>query len=118
MTTPTDATALVARVREFVDIVENCDQCGVRFNIDGTNTADLYSADLRALLSLVAQGEADRERGPVVTAFIAPNNHSWQGVSVNVTADGSWWRFDPTAESWVRDTPPLPATPTEGPTHG
>lgn len=51
--------------------------------------------------------ESEPEGLKVVAAFIAPDNSKWQGMSVNVTEDGSWWTYNGTA--WDRDTVPLAA---------
>ena len=55
--------------------------------------------------------ESRSEALRVVAAFIAPNNSQWQGSTVNVTEDGSWWRW--TGTEWARDTAPLPSSLSE-----
>lgn len=57
-------------------------------------------------LSACAPSATPRKRGKVVAAFISPDTSQWQGLTVNVTEDGSWWRWMGT--EWVRDTGPLP----------
>lgn len=44
----------------------------------------------------------------VVTAFIGPDNQSWQGAHVCVTDDGRWWTYEEADERWRPLTPPVP----------
>jgi hypothetical protein len=44
----------------------------------------------------------------VVAAFIAPNDARWQGLAINVTSDGAWWRLVADGE-WLRIAPPIAA---------
>lgn len=60
-------------------------------------------ADCEALLASCAPSTRRAVvHGKVVAAFIAPDSQQWQSSTVNVTEDGTWWRWD--GKKWLRDT--------------
>lgn len=51
----------------------------------------------------------------VIAAFIGPNDQAWQGMSVCVTEDGTWWLW--TGQKWEENVPHLNVPSESGP-HG
>lgn len=43
----------------------------------------------------------------VVAAFVSPSTQEWQGMSVCVTEDGTWWIW--TGQKWEKNIPAVPA---------